>query len=69
MVQQITDPDAQMLLDNIKSMSLANADREKLINDYLRQLIDIVAETGGEAPASTHGGVKTVVPNKTTGKR
>ena len=69
MVQQITDPDAQRLLDDIRSMNITDVNRERVVNRYLQRLIDVVAETGGEPPASTQGGAKTVVQNKTTGKR
>ena len=39
---RLADPDARKLLDDIASMSVADIDRERLVNRYLDALIRVV---------------------------
>ena len=57
-------PDAQRILDDIKSMSVADIDRTRLVNQYLDGLIRAV-----EASESTQGGSESASLKKTIAER
>jgi hypothetical protein len=57
-------PDARKLLDDIRSMSVAHTDRERLVNQYLAVLIRAV-----EASESTQGGSESASLKKTIAER
>ncbi len=61
--------DTEQLLDDIKSMSLADADREKLVNFYLQRLINVVAEPEKITSQEAAGGLSVVGCRELAGRR